>query len=656
MNRPLTLALALALALWLTPSCGGGGGDDATPDVTDASPADTTPEASPDVATDTAPADTATGSDWQSFFAPRGWTDDGKRRVVILHTNDLHTHLDGLGPLADFTPDVADADTTIGGLARLASLIDRERQDPRPGAAVLTVDAGDFSFGSAFGALSLSEGLEMKLLDAMGYAFTTFGNHEMDWSPPLLAKIVAAGVPEGAGLRILSTNLDIPDDPSTAALKAHFGTRVLPWTVVTLDNGVKVGLFGLLGEQARKLSPHAEPITVRPLADAATEAVTALKAEGVDLIVCLSHSGVTEGVVKGEDEQLAKLVPDIDVIVGGHTHTLLPQPTKVGQTLILQAGWYGQNLGRLTLVEADGAFVLESWDTPVVDDRVPGSAAITGLIQEAEARLADTMFSGTSYGYQTAVATTPFDLLPAEFAESGLGDFVADAVRWATSQHDPAGPVQVVFEANGVIRDGIHRGTSGEIRVGDLVRVLPLGIGPDEQLGYPMLAFYLTAGELKQAAEVIVGIAPIVADSFWLQVSGLRFDYDPGAAMLKKVKGIWLGDEQSGYASEPLDTSDANPTLYRVAANLYIAEMLEVLEESTNGMIAIDMKDQDGAIITPNEAAILDLDPATPGVQELKLWRTLIDYAASFPPDAATGLPRIPDRYGASQERLHAIE
>ncbi len=631
MKRFFPTIFPFALLTVLAVACGGGGGSESVTDVSDV--------ASPDI-----PADIAADV-----------PDDGKRRVVILHTNDLHSHLDGLGPLADFTPDVSDGDATIGGLARIGSLIERERLNPRPGAAVLAVDAGDFTFGSAFGALSLAEGLELKLLDAMGFAFTTLGNHEMDWSPPLTAALVKAGVSEGDGLKVLSTNLVIPDGPTTAALKAEFGKRILPWKVITLANGVKVGLFGVLGEQARKLSPHAAPITVRPLAEAALEAVAALNAEGADLIVCLSHSGVTKGVVKGEDEQLAKAVPEIDVIVGGHTHILLTKPTVVGKTLILQAGWYGQNLGRLVLVEQEGEFALESWDTPVVDDNVPGLPAVTELIQAAEQRLSGTLFEG-SIGYQTPVATAPFDLMPLAFAESSLGDFVADAVRWATSQHDPEGPVQVVFEANGVIRDGIQKGTTGEVRVGDLVRVLPLGIGPDEQLGYPMLSFYLTAGELKQAAEVIVGLAPIVADSFWLQVSGLRFEYDPRVAMLKRVTGIWLGDEVTGYDAEALDTSEANTRLYRVAANLYIAQMLEVLEEQTQGMIAIDMKDKDGVKYPTNEAAILDIDPATAGVQELKLWRTLVDYAASFPADAATGLPRIPDRYSQSQERLRAVE
>ena len=660
MRRTFLLTAAFVLLIGLALACGGDGTEAPaadTPDVpvldapADLPPADALGEV-PDTAAETA-ADNPTAADWDTFFAPRGLADDGKKRVVLLHTNDLHSHLDGLGPQADFTPEVSDGDATTGGLARIASLIERERKDPRPGAAVLAVDAGDFTFGSAFAALTLAEGLELKLLDAMGFAATTLGNHEMDWSPPLTAAIVKAGVPAGDGLKVLNNNLVIPDDPSTAALKAEIGTRILPWTVVTLDNGVKVGLFGLLGVQARKLSPHAAPITVRPLEEAAQEAVTALKGQGVDLIVCLSHSGVTKGVVKGEDEQLAKAVPDIDVIVGGHTHVLLPKPTVVGKTLILQAGWYGQNLGRLTLVQEAGAFKLELWDTPRVDDSVPGAPAMTALIGAARERLSGTMSQGAAYGYDTAVATTGFDLLAKDFSESNLGDFVADAVRWSTSQHDPEGPVEVVFEANGVIRDGIQQGTTGEVRVADLVRVLPLGIGPDLQLGYPMLSFYLTAGEMKQAAEVIVGLAPIVADSFWLQVSGLRFEYDPSAGMLEMVTGMWLGDEVSGYAAEPVDTSAGNTRLYRVAANLYIAQMLDVLEEATSGMIAIDMKDKDGNKYLKNEDAILDIDPATAGVQELKLWRTLVDYAASFPKDAATGLPRIPDRYQQSQGRVH---
>ncbi len=656
--RPF-LALA-AFACLALPACGGDD-DDGKPDAADAIgdvPAEEAPEVVSETGAETvtdAVTDTLAPIDWDAFFAPRGWTDDGKKRVVLLHTNDLHSHLDGLGPLADFSPDALDSDGTLGGLARLAALVEKERRDPRPGAAVLAVDGGDFTFGSAFSALSRNLGIELKLMDAMGFLGTTLGNHEMDWTPNGTAMVVDAGIGTGDGLKVLASNLVIPDDKAAADLKALVGTKILPWRVVTLDNGLKVGLFGLLGTGAWKLSPHAAPVTVRPLAEAANEAITALKAEGVDLIVALSHSGVTEGDgPTGEDETLAGAVEGIDVIVSGHTHTLLPQPTVVGKTLIVQAGCYGQYLGRLTLVKGADGFELESWDTLPIDDATPGLPDITTLIEAAEAHLDTTMFAGSDYGYQTPVATTGFDMMPLQFAESNLGDFVADAVRWTTSKYDPEGPVEVVFEANGVIRDGIPMGRTGEVRVGDLVRVLPLGIGPDEALGYPMLAFYLSAAELAQAAEVIVGLAPIVADSFWLQVSGLKFEFDPNGDLLFMVNNIWLGDEVDGYSAQPLDYSAANTRLYRVAANLYIAQMLGVLEDQTGGMVAIDIKDKDGNVIANPEDAIIDIDPDTAGVQELKLWRTMIEYAASFPVDSATGLPKIPDRYATSLQRLKA--
>ena len=638
----LTAVFCLATACSATSSS-------SSPDTPDAVTAD-----APDAA-DAFTADAPAPVDWDAFFQPTAWTDDGKTRVVILHTNDLHSHLDGLGPQADYTAGSINDDDTIGGIARIAAMIERVRRDVRPGADMLALDAGDFTFGSAFSYLSRTEGIELKLLAAMGYTGTTLGNHEMDWSPNGAAKIVTAALPEGAKMKVLESNLVIPDgDAAAADLAALMGKQLLPYEVVTLTNGVKVGLFGLLGTGALKLSPHAAPVTVRAPKDAATEVVNTLRTtEKVDLVVCLSHMGVSEGTVAGEDEQLASQVAGIDVIISGHSHTLMSQPLVVNGTLIVQVGEYGEHLGKLVLVRDGATFSLESWEALPVDDHTPGLPEITTLIDNAATGLGDTMLKGTGLGYETPLLTTGFDLLTAQFAETNLGDFLADAERWTTSQHSSEGPVEVVFEANGVIRDSIRKGRTGQARVGDLVRVLPLGIGPDDQLGYPMLVFYLSPAELKTALEVIAGLAPIVADSFYLQVSGLRFEFNPNSDLLYMVDNVWLGDEVNGFDTTPLDTADTNPRLIRVATNLYIAQMLGVLQDYTGGMVVIQMKDKDGKVLTNLEDAILDIDPAAAGVQELKLWRTLLDYAASLPKDAATGLPRIPDRYAAPQDRAH---
>lgn len=643
-HRVLALALPLAIA------CGGTSG---SPDavVTDTGNDATTADIEP---TDPGPTDEGpVPIDWDAFFAPRDWTDDGKRRVVILHTNDLHSFVSGLGPLADYTPDWLNGDGTIGGFGRLASLIERERRDPRPGASLLTVDAGDFTFGTAFAYLARTVGLELRLMEAMGYDGTTLGNHEMDWSPAGTAQVVNAGLEDDSHLRILSSNLVFADeDAADDDLEALVGSKILPYRVLTLDNGIKVGMFGLLGTNALTLAPHAAPVTVRKPATAAQEMIDLLRNdEGVDLVVGLSHGGVGEGSVKGEDEQVAAAVTGLDVLVTGHSHTLLDEALVIGGTLVVQAGNYGRHLGKLVLVEDGDGFALESWEATPIDDSVPGLPEVLDVVANAEADLADTMFAGMGYGYQTPIATTDFDLMPVEFAESGLGDLVADAVRWTTTQYDPEGPVQVVFEANGVIRDGIKKGLTGEIRVGDLVQILPLGLGPDHDLGYPMLAFYLTPAEIRSGLEVIVGLAPVVSDSFFLQVSGLKFEYDPNGGVLEMVKDVWLGDEVEGFDETALDLSPTNTQLIRCAANLYIAQMLGVV---SGFGIEITLKDKDGNPIANLEDAIVDIDPVAQGVQELKLWRTMIDFLRALPAEG-DALPAIPARYAQPLGRMKAL-
>lgn len=593
--------------------------------------------------------------DWDAVFSSTDWQSDGKRRVVILHTNDLHSHLNGGGPLADFSPTVLNNDATYGGFARLATLLEQHRRDLRPDAGLLIVDAGDFSFGTAFASLAKQASVELQAMAAMGYHATTVGNHELDWSPEGLTEVLTEGIELDGDFRVLASNLVFSaEDTADDSLEALMGDQLLPWKVVELENGVKIGMFGLLGVGAHKLAPHAEPVTVTPLAEAAQKMVTLLRdQEGVDLVVALSHSGVTEGDIKGEDEQLAKDVDGIDVVVSGHTHTLLPEPTLINDTIVVQVGSFGLFLGELVLVESEGTFQLESWTARPVDDSIPGWPAMLDMIAGWEAMLDDGILKNQEWGYRATVATTGFDLMAVEFSESNLGDLVADAVRWGVSQY--AGPVDVAFEANGVIREGIHQGATGAITTGDIIRVLSIGLGPDGEFSYPMLSLYLTPYELKLAAEVICGIAPIFANSFFLQISGMRFEYEPEGDLFKQVQTIYLGNDIDGYATESLDLSPENKTLYHVAVNLYIGQMLSVLKGMTGGALAIEPKDADGNVVEDLEKFLVDLDPDTAGMQELKLWRTLYEYLSSLEKGPGADVPAIPGRYETVSDRIHAL-
>ncbi len=654
-NKVPVLALLSAFAF----GCGDSGEPKTTPPAGEDAGLTGTPATLEDATTADPGASAPEPIDWDAVFTKTDWPDDGKRRLIVLHTNDLHAHHNGTGPLFDFTPETLNDDSTQGGFARLATLVERERRDLRPGAALLGLDAGDFSYGSAFAALAPEHGTELKLMDAMGFVGTTLGNHELDWSPEGLVKVLEEGMKGATSLTVLASNLVFDDEsPDDDALAALMGKTIHPWHVVEAENGLKVGLFGLLGVGAHKLAPRAEPVTVRGLAAAAEEMVTLLREqEGVDLVVCLSHSGVSEDEVAGEDEALAEAVDGIDLIVSGHTHTLLDEPIVRNGVLIVQAGAYGLHLGKLVLVEEDDGFAVESWEAVPVDDSVPGLPEIVAEISALESRLDDELFSGDEQpGYRDPVALTELDLIREHLAESNLGDLVADAVRWSASQHTPDGAVQVAFEANGVIREDLGAGSTGRILMGDILRVLPLGSGPDGKLGYPVLSIYLTGAELKLAAEVIVGVAPRLSNSFFMQVSGMRFEHDPARPLFDMVTALYLGDEVTGYSETPLDTSKESDTLYHVSANLYIGEMLSVLKTFTGGMLAVELKDKDGNVLEHAQDALLDTDPDTPGVQELKLWRTLYEYLASFPVDETTGLPKVPARYKSSQERMKAAQ
>jgi 5'-nucleotidase len=593
--------------------------------------------------------------DWDAVFGSPDTAGDGKRRLVILHTNDLHSHLNGTGPLKDFSPSLTGNDSTLGGMSRIATMVEKERRSLPDGADLILVDAGDFTVGSAFATLTRSHGVELKIMDQIGYVGTTIGNHELDWTPAGAAALVDVGLEGAANLHVLASNLVFSDtDPKDDALAALVGTKILRHKVVSTSNGLKVGLFGLLGKGALQLAPHAAPVKVADPEKTAREMVALLREEEqVDIVVALSHAGVSENDdLKGEDETIASKVDGLNVIVSGHSHTLMEQPLELGDTLVVQAGKYSEYLGKLVLVEtAPGVFEMESWRAIPVDDALPGWTAVQAVIKGWEKLLNDALFPGLPHGYRDAVAHTDFDIPTAEFQETPVGNLISDAIRHVVGQYSSGGAVDVAIEANGVIRNGFLAGKTGAILLADILRVVPLGIGPDGKLGYPLLGFWVTAREIRLALEVICGVAPAFADSYFLQVSGVKFECIQDGKMFEQVGNVWLGNDQDGYSPTPLDTSADNKTLYHVSTNLYIAQMMSVLKNMTGGLLAIELKDKDGVVRTNVEEFIVTMPGEGGTTQELKLWRAVYEYLAAFPVVEGGSLPQIPSRYSTPAGR-----
>lgn len=576
------------------------------------------------------------------------------QRLTIVHTNDLHSHVSGFGPEMEYTPDSTYDDATLGGLARIATVIGQVKRER--GDEVLVLDSGDFLMGSLFHTVSREEAGELRLLKSMGYDAVTLGNHEFDLRPDGLAAILRAGISKGGIPAVVAANVSFdPGDPRDDALEAAFSEVPVRPYVVLQRGGVKVGVFGLLGKNAAEVAPFARPVRFREPAEAAREVVELLRRrEAVDLVVCLSHGGVsTDG--RGEDLDLARNVPGIDVIVGGHTHTVLREPIRVGATCIVQAGSYGEHVGVLDLGRGQGGWVLRHYKLIGVDDGLPGDA----MIHEAAGRLAslveERFLRPRGMSWEEPLARISFPLTWQPQAESNLGDFVADAIRWSIDRYealkgDPGTKTTVAVESNGLLRDPILPGSRGVLRVPDLFRAFPLGIGPDGEMGYPLLSFYLTGSEIRKALEVLTTLVPMKGSDYFLQVSGLRFSYNPKRIPFDRVTAVWL--EQGDGMVVPLDTSPGNPALHKVGANLYNATFLKVIGRFTKGILSILPKDRQGRPLGDLTDALVDRDPSIPGVQELKEWEALVEYVRNLPDKDGDGLPEIPVSYKTAQGRI----
>ncbi len=576
-----------------------------------------------------------------------------EKRITILHTNDLHSNLLGLSPNLDYTPRVTGDDETRGGFARLAAVLKRER-DKRPG-ATLTVDGGDFLMGTLFHMLAREEAMELTLMQAMGYDAVVLGNHEFDLKPRGLARIISRAAASG-GLPnlVLANALFSKESDRDDTLEEEFKKgRVKPYLVID-RGGIKIGIFGIMGKDAAEKAPFASPVKFAdPVATARRIVQELREKERVDLVICLSHSGIGKIKKFSEDEILAKEVKGIDVIVGGHTHTLLARPLQVGSTLILQAGSYGRYVGVLDLIWEGGQVKSRGYELLPVDDGAVGDPEIQGRIEGFIAALDARVLKEKGLSFYQTIAKTAFDLPIAE-EESPLGNLIADALLWYANKldydpRDPASKVVAAFESNGLIREGLSRGKTGNLAVADIFRTIPLGIGPDDTLGYPLITCYLTAAEIKKALEVLTSVYPFKGSSYFLQVSGLRFTYNPLRVPFDRVTAIWLGNEEEGFRI--LDYSDRK-TLYRVVANIYNATFLKIIGGFTYNILTIVPKDRQGKPLADLSLALIDGDKGKPGIQEVKEWVGVIEYLASFPPGEGERVPAIPGKYRGKLGRI----
>ena len=575
------------------------------------------------------------------------------QRLVLLHTNDIHSHLEGHGPETDYTPSTLHDDATVGGMARIATLVARERERAaRARVPLALVDAGDFMMGTLFAWLGTSQAVELSTMQALGYDAVTIGNHELDWTPQGLAGILAAAHAQGVTLPVVASNM-VFDKTSTAddGLEQLAAAHVIVPKTIKQMGRLKVGFFGLLGKNAADVTPQAKPLTFEPIADAARRMVAELRdVDKVDVVVALSHSGIyADGT--GEDADLAATVPGIDVIVSGHTHDVLTQPKKVNDTWIVTSGAYGEHVGKLTLNVTPGRdrhVELESYRLVDIDDAIRGDDATTARLATAIGTI-DSLLAPAGLAYRATLVETAFDLPRARHAEAPLGDFITDAFLATAAAVRPSAPPAVAVEANGSIRAALSKGKTGQVWLSDLYRTESLGIGPDGRPGYPLVTFNITPAELRAGFELDAA-GEVVDDDDYLQVSGLKVTYDSSRPLFGRVTGLTL--TPPGGTAVSLDPADRTQCV-RVVTTLYVAGLLGFVGQVTGGALSVIPKQDDCATpITDLTSTIVDADPTTAGLQELKQWQALVGYAARLPDADGDGRGDIPAFYAAPQGRI----
>jgi len=454
--------------------------------------------------------------------------------LTLVHTNDTHAHLEPM----ELT--LSGKKVRVGGVAQRVAFFDRLRAQRRN---VLILDAGDVFQGTLY--FNQYRGLaDRYFMHRMLYRVMALGNHEFNLGPGHLAEFL-----KGAKFKVVSANVDISREPRLQGLLA-------PYAVLQVG-GEKVGLVGLTTPDTREISNPGPTVAFLDPYESAQKAVYELLAKGVNKIVVLSHLGY------GEDLKLARRLVGAQVIVGGHSHTLLgsfphpelrpagPYPTVVKNpegkdVLVVQAWEWGKVVGLLEVTFTPTGELLAYKGEALL--MTPEVAPEDFFAKEALLAYAQPVMALMGQVIAEAKVDLVGERAIVRKRESNLGNLIADGMVWKTRN---AG-VQIALQNGGGIRASIPK---GPITVGKVYEVLPFG--------NTLVVMDLKGKEILAALENGVSQWEQGAGRF-LQVSGLRYAFDLARPAGSRVVRVEVKTEK-GFA--PLDLE----ATYRVVVNSFIA-------------------------------------------------------------------------------------
>ncbi|HOG21712.1 MAG TPA: bifunctional UDP-sugar hydrolase/5'-nucleotidase [Flexilinea sp.] len=555
----------------------------------------------------------------------------------IVFTHDMHSYIDPVqvnenGVLVE-----------KGGFARIKTIIDSVKKQNEN---TFVLDGGDFSMGTLYQSVFSEKALELRLLGLMGYQATTIGNHEFDYRSDGLAKMLDAAKASNDPLPIIvqsNINWEASQGEYTEMLHKSMENYGVKKYAIIQAGDLKAAVFGLMGKEAASYAPTSGLI-FDDIVESSKEIVNEIKKnENVDLIIALSHSGTNSDPKSSEDEILAKEVPEIDVIISGHSHTYMDNPILIGDTAVVSAGEYGRFVGNLKLSKKENNRWKVDQFTPIpVDESIEPDPDLQKTIDHYRESLNSyiQLFGFDSYDQIIARNPYPFDSVQALYkdpVDNPLGNLISDSYVYEIKKVEGENyiPVDVAIVPVGIIRSTLNQ---GDIHVRDAYEILSLGIGEDGISGYPLINVYLTGAELRMVAEIDASLSDLMSGTklYW---SGLYSEFNPHRMILNRVVDVKLIGEDGSLK----DLDDKK--LYRVVAGLYSGQMLGAVESMSKGLLQLKPKDKDGNPLEGFSSVIIKNQSG----MEVKEWYAFADYLSSF--EKTDGISTIPAKYAKSEGR-----
>ena len=574
------------------------------------------------------------------IFVENAFAAEETKSVDVLFTHDLHSHLNPFATVEEGETQV------LGGFAKLKALINEQKEENPD---TLLLDGGDFAMGTLAQVVYEEEASEIRLLGELGFDAVSFGNHEFDYKAKGLGNMLNKAVESGDVLpNLLVCNVDwegmeaagLTDDQKF--LKDAFANYGVKDYVVVEKGDVKIAVIGVFGNDALDCVPNC-PILFKDPVEAVAATVAEIKAnESVDMIACVSHSGVWSDPDKSEDEIIAKSVPELDLIISGHTHTKLDEPIVHGNTYIVSCAEYGKYLGNATMVQKeDGRWDMTNYELVLVDESVEADTETQEKVDGFMDMVDSKYLAQFGFTKDQVLATNDYDFATSQdtgalHTELNLGSIMADAYTYAVETMTDLPTVDVAVVPAGTIRDTYAK---GNITTENVFNSFSLGIGEDGIPGYPLIGVYLTGAELKIVAEIDASVSDFMTTAR-LYTDGLYWTYNPNRMILNKVTDVYI----CNGAGERIELEDDK--LYHVVTDFYSSQMLGGVTDMSFGLLSIIPKFADGTPIERYEDAVIKT-----GDQELKAWVAIAEYMDSFEDTDGDGVGEVPAKYDTKEGR-----